>query len=517
MPEMPEESSLEVPGANFGDAARTLSAIAPSEWDYCPVRVLREALDSRKLSALELVDHTIARIEALDPRINAVVVHDFDRARAEALAADADLALGVRRPLLGIPMTIKEAFNVAGLPTTWGQPQFRGFRPKCDATVVTRAKRAGGVFVGKTNVPLGLGDFQSYNDLYGATCNPWDVSRSPGGSSGGSAAALAAGFGPLSFGSDIGGSLRVPAHFCGVYAHKPTFGLVPMGGYGPPPLPPPFRHGDLAVVGPMARTAADLALALEVIAGPDDVREGIAYRLALPPPRHDKLSEYRVLVMNSHPLLPTDQYVRAAIDRLTERLAKAGVQVLPAEALLPDLTKSARLYMRLLGSVRGAALSVGDYGAALKAMALLTDDDHSLAAERVRGTVITHRDWIAADVARARLREQWRLLFEGWDIVLCPPCSVPAFPTDHSLPIEARRIEIDDQEYSYNDVCYLWADPATTCGLPSTVAPIDSTPAGLPIGVEIIGPQLCDRMTIAFAGLLEREFGGFTPPPGYAG
>src|SRR5580704_1959936 len=256
-------------------------ALTTSEWDYCSVRTLREALDARKLSALELVEHTIARIEALDGPINAVVVRDFERACVAALAADADLARGERRPLLGIPMTIKEAFNVAGLPTTWGQRQYRGFRPKCDATLVTRAKRAGGIFLGKTNVPLGLGDFQSYNEVYGATCNPWDLTRSPGGSSGGSAAALAAGFGPLSFGSDIGGSLRVPAHFCGVYAHKPTLGLVPVRGYSPPPPRSPLLGDcDLAVVGPMARTASDLGLALDVIAGPDEDREGIGYRLA---------------------------------------------------------------------------------------------------------------------------------------------------------------------------------------------------------------------------------------------
>ena len=510
------QSPPETRGANRASATRWSATIATSEWDYCSVSALREALDARKLSALELVEHTIVRIETLDARTNAVVVRDFERARVAALAADADLARGERRPLLGIPMTIKEAFNVAGLPTTWGQWRFRGFRPKYDAELVTRAKRAGGIFVGKTNVPFGLGDFQSYNDVYGATCNPWDVDRSPGGSSGGSAAALAAGFGPLSFGSDIGGSLRVPAHFCGVYAHKPTFGLVPMGGYGPPPLPPPIRTGDLAVVGPMARTAADLILALEVVAGPDEAREGIGYRLAPPPPRHAKLSEYRVLLVSTHPLLPTGRDVRTAIDRLGDRLSKAGAQVSRADALLPDLKASAPLYMRLLGAVRGAGLSPSGYLAARRSAALLSVDDHSLAAERACGTVISHRDWIAADVARARLREQWRLLFQEWDVVLYPPFAVPAFPTDHSLPIEARRIEIDGQEYPYNDVCYVWADPATTCGLPATVAPIDHSPHGLPIGVQIIGPQLGDRTTIAFAGLLEREFGGFTPPPGFA-
>jgi len=514
---MMEQSSLETPGPGRANLVRPSAVIATSEWDYCPVSVLREALDARKVSALEIVEHTIARIEALDGPINAVVVRDFERACVAALAADADLARGERRPLLGIPMTVKEAFNVAGLPTTWGQSQFRGFRPKCDALLVTRAKRAGGVFLGKTNVPLGLGDFQSYNDVYGATGNPWDLARSPGGSSGGSAAALAAGFGPLSFGSDIGGSLRVPAHFCGVYAHKPTFGLVPMNGYGPPPLPPPIREGDLAVVGPMARTAADLALALEVIVGPDEAREGIAYRLALPPPRHEKLTQFRVLLIDNHPLMPTGRDVRTSMDRLAERLAKSGAQVSRTDSLLPDMKASASLYMRLLGADRGAGLSVSGYEAAQLSAALLLPDDQSLAAERALGAVISHRDWIAADFARARLRERWRLLFQEWDVVLYPPFAVPAFPTDHSLPIEARRIEIDGQEYPYNDVCYVWADPATTCGLPSTVAPIDRSPSGLPIGVQIIGPQLGDRTTIAFAGLLEREFGGFTPPPGYAG
>jgi len=503
---MMERSSFETP-----------AAITASEWDYCPVRVLRDGLDARKLSALELVDHTIARIEALDARINAVVVRDFERARSAARSADADLARGERRPLLGIPMTVKEAFNVAGLPTTWGLPLYKDFRPKSDAVLVARAKRAGGIFLGKTNVPLGLGDFQSYNDVYGATSNPWDLGRSPGGSSGGSAAALAAGFGPLSFGSDIGGSLRVPAHFCGVYAHKPTFGLVPMGGYGPPPLPPPVREGDLAVVGPLARTAADLALALDVVAGPDEARQGIGYRLALPPAGHEKLDEFRVLVMSSHPLIPTGRDVRAAIERLSERLARAGAKVSRDDALPPDLKSSAALYMRLLGSVRGAGLSETEYDMARRSAALLWADDHGLAAERSRGAVISHRDWIAADVERAGLREQWRLLFQDWDVVLYPPCAVPAFPTDHSSPIEERRIEIDGQNYPYNDVCYVWADPATTCGLPATVAPIDRSPAGLPIGIQIIGPYLGDRTTIAFAGLLEREFGGFTPPPGCAG
>src|SRR3984957_3552667 len=407
-----------------------------SEWDYATIEQLGESLRRKKMSASELLEHTIARIETLDQRLNAVVVRDFERARQAAAAADIALRRGDRRNLLGIPITIKEAFNVAGLPTTWGFPQFKDFVPKEDAVVVARARREGAILLGKTNVPAGLGDFQSYNEIYGTTKNPWDVSRSPGGSSGGSAAALAAGFGPLSFGSDIGGSLRMPAHFCGVYAHKPTLGLVPFRGYGPPRSEPLPLGSDIAVLGPMARSAADLALALDVIAGPDEESAGIGYRLSLPSQRHDNLRGFRVLVIDTHPLVPTGSAVRGAIVRLSERLAKAGVTVARASPLLPDLADSARLYMRLLGASKSGGMSAESYAEAERWAAALTSRDTDPQAERTRGTVMSHRDWLAIDMARARLRQRWRLLFREWDVVLFPPAAVPAFPHDHSLPIE---------------------------------------------------------------------------------
>src|SRR6185436_5908666 len=270
----------------------------------------------------ELTDHAIARIEALDGRINAVVVHDFERARAAAAQADKALAAGERRPLLGLPMTVKEAFNVAGLPTTWGFPRGKDWRPAEDALIVARAKAAGDIVLGKTNVPVALADWQSYNDIYGTTNNPWDLGRTPGGSSGGSAAALAAGYVSLELGSDIGGSLRVPAHYCGVYAHKPSLVLIPGRGQTPPNVPPlPFEN-DLAVIGPMARSAADLSLALDVVAGPDEQVNANAYRLALPPARHEDLKGFRVLVIDTHPLIPTANSVRTALGRLAEGLAK---------------------------------------------------------------------------------------------------------------------------------------------------------------------------------------------------
>jgi amidase len=488
-----------------------------SEWDYRTIKELVAALQARKISALELADHTIARIEAVDRRINAVVVRDFERARRAAMAADLALSRGETGALLGVPMTVKESFNVAGLPTTWGYPQYKHFMPKEDALIVSRVKNAGAVILGKTNVPLGLSDWQTYNDIYGTTNNPWDLRRTPGGSSGGSAAALACGFGALSLGSDIGGSLRVPAHFCGIYAHKPTLGLVPSRGQTPPRETPLPRENDLAVVGPMARSAADLALALDVIAGPDEERAGIGYQLALPAARHDELKSFRVLVIEKHPLGPmASAAVRTVLGRLSEQLVRAGVKVAHATPLLPDLARSARLYVRLLSAYWGAGLASRDYDEIRGEARALSPHDHSLAAERTRGAVMSHRDWLAADAARARLSQQWSELFRDWDVVLCPVGPTVAFPHDHSSPIESRHIRIDGKSYSYLDAQLVWVELATTPGLPATVAPIDHSESGLPIGVQIIGPYLEDRTTIAFAELLEREFGGFTPPPGYA-
>ena len=498
--------------AVMADHAAPDDSIPASEWDYCTIGELVSALQRRTISASELLEHAIARIEALDPRLNAIVVRDFERAREAARAADAALARGERRPLLGVPATVKEAFNVAGLATTWGYPQCRDYIPEQDALVVTRLKAAGAVVLGKTNVPEGLGDFQSYNDIYGTTNNPWDLSRSPGGSSGGSAAALAAGFGPLSFGSDIGGSLRMPAHFCGVYAHKPTLGLVSMRGYNQPPSPPRPGHGDLAVLGPMTRTATDLELALQLVAEPDEEQEGIGYRLSLPAPRHQKLSDFRVVVVDTHPLIPTSNAVRAAMNRVAERLAHAGVAVASPGPALPDLAESARIYMRLLAAATSSRMTPEAFAQTQTAAVTLMPDDHSLTAERTCGYVMRHREWLQIDAARARAAQQWRLFFRDWDVVLYPSAAVVAFPHDHSLPIEEGHLDIDGRNYPYLDACYIWADPASTCGLPATAAPIDRSPTGLPIGVQIIGPHLQDRTTIAFAALMEREFGGFTPP-----
>ena len=458
---------------------------------YATTRELVAALQSGKTSAAALLADSIERIKQFDPALNAVAVRDFERAHVAAQAADAALARGDRRPLLGVPVTVKEAFNVEGLPTTWGIPG-TGQPPAAeDAVLVRRLKAAGAIVIGKTNVAMQLADWQSSNPVYGRTNNPWDLARTPGGSSGGGAAALAAGYVSLEFGSDLVGSLRVPAHFCGVFAHKPTHGLVPMRGSAPPGTPALSADPwvDLAVVGPMARSPADLALALDAIAGPDDA-QAIAYRLALPPSRHAALADFRVLLLDTHPLVPTSAAVRSALQRLADGLARAGCRVERGSPLLPDLARVASLWGQLLWAQLGADMPGAEAG-------------------------ISHRDWIHADRMRAATAHRWRALFAQWDVVLCPVSPTPAFPHDPG-EMETRRLRIDDHEIAYKDQSP-WSSLATLTGLPATAMPIGLSEEGLPVGMQIIGPYLEDRTTIAFAEAVERAFGGFVPPPGYDG
>jgi amidase len=486
--------------------------LAKSQWSFGTAVELSAALAAKKVSAVELAQDAIGRIERHDSRINAICVRDFERGLAAARAADAALARGEKKPLLGIPLTVKESFNIAGLPTTWGIPAQKDFTPAEDALSISRVKDAGGVILGKTNVPLGLGDWQSYNDIYGTTNNPFDLGRTPGGSSGGSSAALAAGYGPLSLGSDIGGSLRVPAFHCGVYAHKPTFNLVPARGHTPPPLPPlPFER-DLSVIGPMARSAADLSLLLDAIAGPDPLDAGKAYKLALPPPRHSELKNFRVLLIDTDPVMPTDKVVRGTLETLAANLGKAGVRVERHSPLLPDFAASTRLYMRMLMSFLAASFTPEVYAGAQAAAAALPPGDLSLGAERLRGMALSHRDWVISDGGRSRLRAQWRELFNIYDAVICPVMPTPAYPHDHSADQETRRIKIDGKDYVYPDQLS-WPGIATLPGLPATAIPSGLSPDGLPVGVQIVGPWLEDRTPLKLAELIEREFGGFVPPP----
>ncbi|MFI6868566.1 amidase [Nocardia sp. NPDC050406] len=481
------------------------------EWSFRSAEELSAALRAGAVTSVELTDEAIARIERDDTAINAICVPDFDRARAAARRADQARARGEDRPLLGIPVTVKESYDMAGLPTTWGLPQHAGYVPTEDAVQVSRLKAAGAVVLGKTNVPMTLRDIQSFNDIYGTTNNPWDHSRTSGGSSGGSAAALAAGFGALSIGSDLAGSLRTPAHFCGVYAHKPTLGLAPTRGMVAPPNPALPIDLDLAVVGPMARTARDLTLLLDVMAGPDPLTHGVAYTLALPPPRHERLCDFRVLIIEDHPLIPTGSAVRAGVNRVADALADAGARVERHSPLLPDQTEAATLYMQLMLSNAAASLPLEVYEQLRIQATSLHPDDGSLDAARLRGMVLTHRDWVHANSRRELHREAWRHLFTDFDAVVCPITPTPAFPHDHTGTLETRHLTIDGTPHHYFDQL-VWAGTATMPGLPATAIPTGPSPEGLPVGVQLLGPMFEDRTPLRLAELLEQKLGGFQPP-----
>ncbi|MDQ7808608.1 amidase [Amycolatopsis sp. A133] len=483
------------------------------EWSYETAEELVAALRAGAVTSVELTDEAIARIERDDEVINAICVRDFDRARAAAREADRARARGEDRPLLGVPVTVKESYNVAGLATTWGMPPHRDHLPAEDAVQVSRVKAAGAVVLGKTNVPLGLQDIQSFNNIYGTTTNPWDPARTPGGSSGGSAAALASGFGALSIGSDIAGSLRTPAHFCGVYAHKPTLGLAAARGMVPPAEPALPVDLDLAVVGPMARSARDLTLLLDVMAGPDPLTHGVAHRLALPPARHERLRDFRVLVLDEHPLIATGSAVRAGVNRVADALVDGGARVRRHSSLLPELTEAATLYMQLLISGSVARFPTDSYEQLQIRAAGLSADDRSLDAVRLRAMVSSHRDWMVANNRRELHRHGWRQLFAEFDAVVCPITPTPAFPHDHHPNPLERRIDIDGVEYPYLDQL-VWAGLATMPGLPATAVPAGRSPEGLPVGVQLIGPMFEDRTPLRLAELLERETGGFTAPAG---
>ncbi|MBF6193751.1 amidase [Nocardia sp. CDC186] len=481
------------------------------EWNFRSAEELAAALRAGEVTSVELTGEAITRIEREDKSINAICVRTFDRARAAAHRADQARARGEDRLLLGIPVTVKECYNITGLPTTWGMPEHRNYLPAEDALQVSRLEAAGAVVLGKTNVPLGLQDIQSFNEIYGTTNNPWDHGRTSGGSSGGSAAALVSGFGALSIGSDLAGSLRTPAHFCGVYAHKPTLGLAAPRGMVPPSAPALPVDLDMAVVGPMARTARDLTLLLDVMAGPDPLTRGVAFDLALPPARHERLRDFRVLVLEEHPLIPTGSAVRAGVNRVADALTDGGARVERHSPLLPDMTEAAALYMQLLFSGSVAYFPVDEYEQLRSRAAELSANDQSLDAARLRAMVFDHRDWLAVNNRRELHRHGWRQLFAEFDAVVCPITPTPAFPHDHHPDPLARRIDIDGVAYPYFDQL-VWAGVATMPGLPATAIPAGRCPDGLPVGVQLIGPMFEDRTPLRLAELLEQKIGGFRAP-----
>jgi amidase len=474
-------------------------------------RQLAADIRKKKIGCLELLDLYLARVEKYDGRLNAVVVRDFERARTRARAADRALARSTRwGPLHGVPMTIKESYDVQGLPTTWGVPAFKDHIATANALVVDRLLHAGVVLFGKTNVPLYLADWQSFNAIYGTTNNPWDVTRAPGGSSGGAAAALAAGLTGLEAGSDIGSSIRNPAHFCGIYGHKPTWGIVPRAGQALPWQKAPV---DIDVVGPLARSADDLALALTVMAGPEPI-EAAGWQLRLRPPRQKRLRDFRVALMLDAPGFPVDREVTDRLQALADFLGRQKVKIDERARPAIDIADAWRIYVRLLRAATSDRQSDADFARNVGIVQALAPDDESYYARAMRAEVLSHRDWLAANEARHRMRLAWAEFFTAHDLLLCPVAGTAAFPHDQQGQRYERTLTVNGKRVPVTDHLF-WAGYTGASYLPSTAAPCGFTRAGLPVGVQIVGSQYGDLTCLAFARLLERKFQAFVPPPGY--
>lgn len=418
------------------------------------------AIRSGETTAVLECEAAIARIEERDGPINAVVVRDFDRAREQAREMDRRFAAGDTAPLLGVPMTVKESFNVAGLPTSWGFAEHRDNVPTEDAVAVKRLKAAGAVILGKTNIPVGLADLQANNPNYGRTRNPLNLDRVSGGSSGGAAAALAAGMVPIELGSDIGGSIRVPAAFCGVWGHKTTYGMLSSKGHN-------FPGTDgatvaMGVIGPMARNADDLAVELDVLSD-----------IPLPRAPHRAVGEWRILLITGHPLARTSASIAGALEGVARAFVEAGARVDHATDLLLDLEAQHRSYMHLLNiaMTRGAAT-----------------------ADRPAPTLA---EWFGLLDDQARCKRAWNRLFASYDAVIAPTLGSTAFPHDDT-PLAQRQLMIDGDVTPFG-VQFAFPGLATFPMLPATSVPVGTDPDGMPIGVQVIADTYQDHTAIAVA------------------
>jgi amidase len=464
------------------------------------------ALNAKRVSAVELLKAALARHEQTHGRINAVVAVDLERAMARARAVDDLRVRGETLGLLaGLPMTVKDTLDLVGLPASSGLRSLRQ-RQAEDASPVKLAKQAGAVIWGKTNTPVMAGDWQTFNALYGTTNNPWDEARTTGGSSGGAAAALAAGVTALEIGSDIGGSLRIPASFCGVYSHKPTWGLVDQHGHVPP-SPGSWSERDLNVIGPMARSARDLRLLLSVIEdGP---------LAAKAPPA--ELKEARIALWLDEPSFPLDAEVRAAIESFAAELSAAGAQVTPiaSPVHMPSLMGA---YQVLLGGVLGEDMPPATIrnlermrGWARWQMGRGASPTSN--AAMTLAYTATHREWMAADAVRARLRHEVAGVFSRFDAILAPITPVTAFPHDHRPFGRRRLVSSDGKAMPYTSMLN-WISLATALHLPATAMPAGPAASGLPVGVQLIGPLKGDARTLALAQAIEENVRGFIAPMG---
>ncbi|MBV9952799.1 MAG: hypothetical protein JO291_12650 [Acidimicrobiia bacterium] len=468
------------------------------------------AIARKEVSSREVLDQLLARVDEVNPAINAVVALDVERARAAAAAADDAVARGgALGPLHGVPMTVKDVWETEGLVTTSGAPELKDHVPSTDAIAVGRLKAAGAVIFGKTNTPLYAGDFQTYNEVYGRTNNPRDTSRTAGGSSGGSAAAVAAGMTPLELGSDIGGSIRIPSHFNGVYGLKPSWGLVPSRGHIPGP-PGSLLEADVNCNGPIARSIDDLRTGIELLAGPLP-ENAVAWRVELDagPPIDPRSLRIATVFDQGRDLIPVSSVVTAGLEAFAGRLADAGIAV-DAIPLPVPLSDGMRAWQDMVLPIIGTGMPDDVYAG----MAELADvDGEDLVLSAGRAMVSRYRTWARADQQRQLQRSAWAAVFERYDAVLAPIMPTTAFPHDTDRSMLERQLDVDGVACPHMHAI-AWCGAIGSVLLPVVALPTGPASDGLPVGVQVVGPYLTDLRMVEIARSLDEAAGsGFIPPP----
>jgi amidase len=483
--------------------------------EFRSATTLLSLLRARRLGALELLDLQLSRIERTNSSLNAVVALEIEGARAGARVADS-AAADARGPLHGLPITIKDAYEVVGMPATCGFPHLTKHVPARDADSVARLRAAGAIPFGKTNVPLAAADHQSCNPVYGTSNNPWDVRRTPGGSSGGAAASVAAGFSPLELGSDIGGSIRCPAHFCGVYGHKSSYGIVPMRGHIPP-MPGAIIMPPLGIGGPLARSASDLELALDALVAPADA-ERAAWSVKIPASRHERLSDFRVALWADQKSFSVDRRCVEAMHEFAQDLRRVGVRVDESARPEFDPLESDDLYVAMLFNTVSDGMPEEVLALTERVAADMRADARSYPARIAKAVRFTHHQFLALAEKQAQLCVAWRKFFERYDVILCPIMPTVAFPHDSSgdgpghIAQYSRTSLVDGKPVPYMNGLQ-WPGLATVANLPATAIPTGRFIDGMPMGLQVVGPFLEDRTTMRFAQLAEAALGGFVPPP----
>ncbi len=462
----------------------------------------------REISAVELLQLHFDRVDRLNGELNAVIWQDRDAAMAEAQACDAETSKGQSRgPLHGVPITVKESFDLAGSPTTWGIPEWADNIRHTDSDAVKRYRAAGGIIYGKTNVPLKLVEWQSFNEIYGSTRNPWDKTRTPGGSSGGSAVAITTGMSALEVGSDIGSSIRNPAHYNGIFGLKPTWNAVSMQGHLPEGW---YGDIDIGVGGPLARTAGDLTLATDILAGPSRF-EGSQYALGLPADTRTHLKDFTIALMLGDDASPVDTAYLDALSAFADRLEAAGAKVIRNR--LPDIDSEAHftLYLKMLGAALCFGVTDEDAEAAQEPFKDAPEDVQRVGGNRMSGMLLSHRDWMTLDNDRRNTRLKFDAFFEDVDVILAPVCAGPAFLRDEEGSRQFRRIEVNGTQ-QLEPMQLFWSGYSGVVGLPSVVGPMDQL-GGLPVGYQAITGHGRDYTALAVARAVEREIISYIPPP----